>query len=408
MPSIPSRLLQVRPTTAASLFYFCFFAAQAAFGPFLSVYYSRTGLSGSEIGLLAAIGPLMSLLVAPSIGALADKSGRRLLLLVLSMVGAAFTFLLLALPTSFLWFVPIVALLYVVGSPTISIADGLIARMAARRGVAYGRMRLWGSLSWAIVAAGVGAIWQQIGYSLMFPLATLLLLTAIPFARRLEDDRSIESQAKPSMLVVIGDRRLRVVLLSTFVLGLAMTMTSTFSGIYLNKVGGGLLVGVFSGLVALTELPIMHWGEAIVRRLGGPLTLVLSYLLFSSSYLGMALIGSPVLLLGAALLQGLGFGLFLPITVRLVSDWSPPEWSSTSQGLMNAGLWGLAPLISGPLGGLIYDSSGPAAVFLSCVGATLLAGLIVVAAQAAGLFKRRADAVEPLPHVQVSEVGGVE
>lgn len=391
MPSETAFRVHIPPVRAASLFYFVFFAAQAAYGPFLAVYYTKTGLSGSEIGLLAAVGPLVSLLVGPTISAIADRRSQRVGLLVISLIATALLLLVLPIPRSFFWFLPVVALMSVAASPVISIADGLVARMAARRGTAYGRMRLWGSLSWAIVAAGVGVLWDEIGYFLMFPLATILLLSSIPFARRLEEDKSAAGQPKLPMRVVISDIRLRVVLAATFFLGLAFSVTSTFTGIYMSDVGGGWLVGLFSGVVALSELPIMHWSEGIMRRLGGPFTLILSYLLLGSSYLGMAFIGTPILLLSVAVLQGFGFGLFLPVTVRLVSDWGPPEWSATSQGLMNAGLWGLAPLIAGPIGGVIYDSYGPAAVFLTCVGAALLAGLVVLIAQYAGLFRKHED-----------------
>src|SRR5215218_3716814 len=130
--------IYIPPVRAASLFYFAFFAAQAAYGPFLAVYYTEIGLTGSEIGLLAAIGPLVSLLIGPSISAIADRRSQRVGLLVMSLVGTALLLLLLPIPKSFVWFLPVLALLNVVGSPAVSIADSLVARMAARRGVAYG------------------------------------------------------------------------------------------------------------------------------------------------------------------------------------------------------------------------------------------------------------------------------
>ena len=340
--------------------------------------------------MLAAVGPLISLLVAPGISALADRRGWRVRLLILCLAATALTLLLMPLPDSFAGLLVVVALLSVVATPILSISDGLVARMAARRGLAYGKMRLWGSLSWAIASVIGGALWQEVGFFLMFPVASLLLLAAIPFARLLEEDRIVESHVRPRLKVVIADVRLRVVLVATFVLGLAMAVTTTFAAIYLDELAGGqFLVGLFFAVLAVTELPIMHWSDAILKRLGGPLTLVLAYLLFGSSYLGLAWATSPVLVLGVAVLHGIGFGLFLPTTVRLVADWGPPEWSSTSQGIMNAGMWGLAPLLAGPLGGIVYDSLGPQAVFLMSAGATVVAILIVIVAQFAGLFKKR-------------------
>jgi MFS transporter, PPP family, 3-phenylpropionic acid transporter len=400
--------LRLGPATPGALFYFSFFGASATYAPFLSVFFAHRGLSGSEIGLLAAIGPLMTILVAPWLSALADRHNRRVVLLCVALAGTALSLLAVPLSTSFTGLLFVVAVLAVVGSPAVPVADGLIARMAARRGLAYGKMRLWGSLSWAVLAAISGALWQQWGFFWMFPFASLLFLLTIPLARLLEEDRPAESQPRPRLRVVMGDIRLRTVLVATFTLGLAMAVGATFVPVHIDRLGGGrLLVGLFAGITAISELPMMHRSEAIMRRLGGPWTLMLAYALFAGSYLGLVWINSPVLLLGLAVVQGLGFGLFMPITVRMVADWSPDEWSATSQGVLSAGLWGLAPLISGPLAGALYDAAGPGAVFLACAGAAVLAGLVLVMAQLAGVFKESTGAGDQRPVARDRRLPGV-
>jgi PPP family 3-phenylpropionic acid transporter len=323
---------------------------------------------------------------------MADRRAWRVRVLILSLVGTALALLALPLPPSFGWLLPIVALLAIVSSVSIPIADSLVARMAARKGLSYGKMRFWGSVSWAVIAVVCGTLWQQTGFFLMFPVASLLFLTSIFSARQLEEERPSESQSRPPLRLVVGDNRLRVVLLATFGLGVSMSAVFTFSGIYLDSIGGQSLVGLFAGVMAASELPVMHWSERITRRLGGPQTLVLAYVFFGTGYLGLALFQWPPLLLGMAMLQGLGFGLFMPTTVRLFADWAPAEWSSTSQGILSAGLWGLAPMIASPLAGLVYDSAGPAAVFLTSVGVIVLATLVLVLAQLAGIFDLKREA----------------
>ncbi|MDQ3704124.1 MAG: MFS transporter [Chloroflexota bacterium] len=381
--------LHLGPAVAGALFYFSFYGAAAAYVPFISVFYAERGLSGSEIGVLAAIGPLMALLAGPGLSALADRRGWRVRYLVLSLLGTALALLAVPLPGSFAWLLPIVALLAIVSSASIPVADSMVARTAARRGLSFGKMRLWGSVSWAVVAVVCGTLWQETGFFLMFPIASLLFLATIFSATQLEEDRPGEAHARPPIKVVIADNRLRVVLLATFALGIAMSSVFTFSGIYLDSLGGQSLVGLFAGVMAASELPVMQWSERITRRLGGPQTLVLAYSLFGTGYLGLAFIQWPPLLLGVALLQGLGFGLFLPTTVRLFAEWAPAEWSSTSQGILSAGMWGLAPLIASPLAGLIYDSAGAAAVFLTSAAVIVLAVLVLVLAQLAGVFGAR-------------------
>ncbi len=388
----PRLQLHRKPSAAGALFYFSFFGAAAAYSPFLSVFFSDRGLSGSEIGVLSAIGPLMALLAGPGLAALADRRGWRVRFLILSLVGTAVCLLALPLPASFAWFLPVVVLLAAVGSASIPVADSLIARTAARRGLAFGKMRLWGSLSWALVAVVCGTLWQQTGFFLMFPVASLLFLATVFSASRLEEERYSESRARPPLRRVVSDNRLRVVLVATLGVGIAMSAVYTFLGIYLDSIGGQSLVGLYAGVTAISELPVMHWSERITRRLGSQRTVVLACACFGVSYLGLAFIQWPPLLMIVGVLQGQGFGLFLPTAVRIFAEWSPAEWSSTSQGILSAGVWGLAPLIASPLSGLIYDSAGAAAVFLTSAGVIALAALVLVLAQLVGVFGFRREA----------------
>lgn len=383
---------RLSPAARGGLFYFGYYGAAATYMPFLSVFFARRGLSGQEIGVLAAVGPLMALLAAPALSALADRRGWRLQMLSAAMAGSALSLLALLVPDSFWGLLVVVALLAIAASPIAPIADGLMARMAARRGLSYGQMRLWGSLSYALVAAAGGALWQEAGFRVVLPVAAALFLALMLVAPLLDDERPVTTEAPSSLRVVTRDSRLRIVLVATFLLGLGMGMALTFGGIYMDRLSGGqFLVGLFAGLTAFCELPTMHWSENLIRRLSAPWTLVLAYVLQGSGYIGFLYIRQPELLLGVAVLQGLGFGLFLPTTVRLVDTLAPAEWATTFQGLLSAGVWGLAPLVAGLLGGSLFDAGGAPAVFVACVVVTVAAALLLVGAQLAGIFRRAGE-----------------
>jgi PPP family 3-phenylpropionic acid transporter len=371
-----------------ALYYFSYFAAAGTFMPFLAVFYAHRGLSGSEIGVLLGIGPLVALLVTPAVAALADRRSRRVRTLSLALAGTALCLLALPLPGSFATLLPVVVVLALVSGPVNPLGDSVIAAMAAHNRLAFGKLRFWGSLSWALVATLGGALYQEAGFSLMFPLAALFFLATSLIAGLLPEERPSEAQAQRPLRMVLRDRRLSVLMIATFALGLSTSMAMTFAGVYLDRLSGQFLVGLFAGAAAAAELPMMHWSEGIMRRLGGPGALVLAYALFGSAYLGVALLTAPLLLLGMALIRGFGLGLFTPTNVRIVAGWAPPGLSATYQGLMSASLWGLAPLVAAPLGGVIYDALGPTALFLTCVAAAALAALIVVLAHLGGVFKR--------------------
>jgi MFS family permease len=73
--------------------------------------------------------------------------------------------------------------------------------------------------------------------------------------------------------------------------------------------------------------------------------------------------------------------------VRLITSRAPAEWASTAQSLMTVGMFGLAPLIAGPLGGAIHDHISPAAIFGLGALALMLAAIVLGIGTARGKFR---------------------
>jgi PPP family 3-phenylpropionic acid transporter len=356
--------------------------------PFINLRFSQLGLGGGQIGLISALMPLLTLTFAPALAALADRRGARVRFLALALVVFALALLLLTLARGFVLIVPLMLLLAVGRSPVGPLGDSLVARMAARHRLDFGGMRLWGSLGFALVAIAAGTIWGRYGYGLMFPIAALALLPVVLAALLLEEGPVIERGARRPLREVGRDRGLIVILIATFLMGGSMGMDGAFQSIYVSHLGGGgFLVGLLFGVSAFSELPTMRYATTIARRLGAPATLLLSYAMFELNYVGFALARDPRVLIPLTIVKGCGFGLYFASTVRLVDERTPPEWASTVQAIMNAGAGGLAPLAASLLGGVIYDSLGPASIYVTCALAVLLAILVLAGAAARGVFR---------------------
>jgi MFS family permease len=152
---------------------------------------------------------------------------------------------------------------------------------------------------------------------------------------------------------------------------------------------------VYAAVAAAVEVPVMLVHLAIMDRLGGPRTLLLSYGLAAVSYASAFLITEPALLPLASVLQGLSYATFVPTTVRLVNSWAPEGRGATYQGLMNIGIQGLAPLAASVLGGLVFDAFGVRSVMLASSGAALVALVLMLGAQLARRdFARRVPSAE--------------
>jgi MFS family permease len=380
------------PISRGALYYLGFWGGVGVFMPFINVYFADLGLNGRQIGLLTALSPLMALVYAPPLSALADRRGWRVRLLRRLIVGFVITFFLIGFARTFVSLALLMALLALFFSPIIPIADGLVARMSVRHRLNYGSMRLWGSFGFAAMAISCGALWQQVGFKPMFLLTSLVFLPLIWLAGLLEegplaDEPMMDREARPPLLALARDRGLVTILGASFLVGLSIGVTVAFEGLYMDYLGGSKwLLGLLPGLAALTEISTMYYGDLVAQRLRKTKTLLLAYGLLGCAFLGYALATTPGILLLFAVLKGLGFGLFFVTTVRLVAERAPDCWSSTAQAALTAAMFGLAPLIAGPLGGMVLDVLGPAAVFLGGSAAVGLAALLILFATATGVF----------------------
>jgi len=322
-----------------------------------------------------------------------------LIMSFLLLASSIVTTLLIPLAQPFAILLAVVGGNGLLGSTVGSISDGTIAQMAIRRRINYGRMRLWGSAGWVAMSLLGGVLWPLFGLWLMFPLASLLFLATMFAARLLGEEGSSAKVERRPLRLTSGAGLFWAVLICSIFMSLGLVMARTFSAIYIDRLSGQTLVGVYAAIAAAIEIPAMLWAGHVVRRVGGPFTLALSCLLTGGAFVALAIIPRPELLLLAALLEGTGYGLFITATVRLVAEWAPDGQVATYQGFLNAGSSGLAPLGAGLLGGAVFDTAGPQTVFLVSAGAAAVAVVVLLVAQTLGLFTDSAERAETTPSV---------
>jgi len=353
----------LKPARIGSLYYLISFLCSGSYGPFIYVYFSELGLSGEQIGWLASLSPLMMLLALP-IASLADRKHWRVRILQSALAGLGITLLILRIPKTFGWIAGLMLFVAIFSSPLMSISDSLIARMAQRHKLNYGSMRLWGSIGFATSALIFGALWQVLGFKPMFIVGSLFLLPLIWLAGKLEEGPQPALKDRKPVLELFRDTGLVLLLLATFLAGISNSLSMTFGGIYARWLGGGnFLVGAMIAFAGYSEILTMFYGEHIARHLRGSNTVILAYGLMAIAYLGYILLANPQALPFLSILKGLGYGLWFPITVRMVTERTPEAWASTAQSLLAICMFGLAPIVAGPLGGWIHDAISPAAVF---------------------------------------------
>lgn len=387
---------RLKPALTGAAFFATHWGAVAVFAPFINIYFAEVGLTGVQIGLLSALWPLATLIVAPFLSAVADRFGRRVSILQISSLLMALSFLPLVLGgnTSFYFFLAVMTVQAIARSPIVPLSETIITRMARRHDLNYGNLRLWGSLMFASLAIGGGWLWESWGYALMFLCAAVVLLPSVWLAGQLEEGEFTIRYERQSLHSLVSVRGMKPIMLVTFLAGIALGFSFNFDGIYMASLGGNeIYIGLVFGLAAVFELPSMQVSQIFIRWFSAANTVLLSLVILTLAMVGYALSGSPEVLLMFAALRGFGFGFFLISTVRLVDDLAPPEWSSTAQSLRNAGAFGLSALLAAPLAGWLLDGFGASMIYVGAALFMVVALVVMLGAMRLGVFVQASTAV---------------
>ena len=150
--------------------------------PFWPVYLSSRGLDAAQIGLLLSTALWLKVLVNPLVAQWADRRGlRRRPMMALCLIALA-GYGSVALAGGF----PAILAAGVVGmvamAAVLPLGENLVLTMVYRHGLDYGRLRLWGSVSFILVSLVVGPLLG--GRGAMVILAAMLALVTIALVRK--------------------------------------------------------------------------------------------------------------------------------------------------------------------------------------------------------------------------------
>jgi PPP family 3-phenylpropionic acid transporter len=368
-----------RLTRKFASFYFLLFLPVGMQAPYLFLFFKRQGLSDSQLGTLAAVTPLINLLTPPVWGALADALGDRRRTLAFLLLGAAVTFpwLRLLIVFSAFAFTPM------------AIADAIALENVEREGGEYGRLRLWGSIGFAVPLLVFGAVLERGAgetaaslYPIFFGYAVFRLLSAgwvgfLPSsrgkARGWLDLRAARAFVHPRFLALVACATLATAAMSAYYL---------YFTIYLDEIGiADNLKGYFWVIAVAAETGMMLVIARVIRRIGLKWTFVLGIAGCAARLTAFSYPLPPVAIGVVQMLHALTFTAFTVSAITAVSRMTPPELRASGQSLWAALTHGLGSATGAKLAGLAaakYGLTGMFRMFAGGAVAVLVAAAILV------------------------------
>lgn len=353
-------------------FYGALFVVYGMHVPYMPAWLDWRGLSASEISVVLAAPFFLRLFVTPVVALAADRTGaHRGLVIALSWLSLAVC-LALSQFGSF-WPILILAVLLIVLNSTIMPLTETIAAFAVRNaGVDYGRMRLWGSLTFVAASfAGGVAIARFGGGAGVWLVAFGCFLTAIA-AHALPRAGADPKHAAPTTSeplwrapepgVLLRQPAFRAFLLAG---GFVMAAHAAFLGfgtlIWQAQGLSGAWIGALWAIGVFVEVAVFAMSGSLVRRFG-PVRLIIaaaaaSVLRWAAMALQPPL--APLILLQA--LHGITYGAAHIGAIHFIHAAVPRHAAGTGQALYATVAAGLAMGAATLIAGWFYQPDGAAA-----------------------------------------------
>ncbi len=361
-----------------SLFYAAIFAAMGVMLPFIPVWMASRGLDEVDLGIVFALGLWVRVFSGPAIGRLADRMGTRQRVLAVTTLMSTISFAAL-LPAYGFWpLLIIVAVGNLFYAPIIALGDALTIQHAQRRGLDYGRIRLWGSLTFIAAATGTGAVltgrpvdmilWLIVGFMAVTFVCTLWMPDVEPDPARSRSTASVWSLLRhPVFLLLMATGAL--------VQG-SHNLLYLFGTLHWQAVGHSeVVIGLLWATGVLAEVVLFSFGNRVIGWLGPARVLLLAGLAGVVRWTVTGATDALPALFAVQLLHAATFGCAHLGAVHFIGKAIPQEYAATAQSLYASvaigGFSGVMALSSG----LLYADFGADAFYVMAVLAAASAAM---------------------------------
>ena len=359
-------------------FYFLYFAALSSAMPFFVLFYQGLGFSGTQIGLLTGIPPLVTLFASPFWTNLADARHWHKLVMGLGILVTVLIVFLLPTFTGFAIVFGMIILFNIFISPVSSLADSGTMTMLGDERAKYGRVRLGGTIGWGLFAPIAGAVVENYGLRVGFWTFSAIMLINFFVSQKFVHASHEDGPTKTGGLrVFLTNRRWISFFFISFLGGVGSFSAAAYLFPYMAELGADeSTMGLALTISTVSELPTFFLAHKLVKRFGSYGLLTLTLVMFGARSLLYAAVSTPAMVLLVQVFGGSIFPAMWTAGVSYADENAPPGLKASAQGLFGAMAFGVGSAFSGFVSGLLLERMGGRGMYL-VLGIIILIGLVV-------------------------------
>lgn len=360
-----------------AFFYGAIFVVLGVSLPYFPLWLKWQGLTAVEIGLVTSVPLFVRIVATPLIGLAADRAQSVRQIVIIAALCALFAALALMVSSGFFMVLVFFSVFQIASLAMMPLAEVAAMQGVRDKGLDYGRMRLWGSITFIAANVGGGFLIAEAGNVAILPILIAGSFLALVAGWCLPDGQGKTGDRRRlnwhDMRAALGHRGLLLIMIAGGTIQAAHAVYYAFSAIHWQSQGiDGRWFGILWGVGVVAEVVLFAYAGRLLARTGAIVMIAIGAIGSIVRWGAMALDPSFAGLLVLQLLHGLTFGATHLGTIHAIQERVDASQAASAQALhsaLSAGvLMGLATMLAGSLYGSIQGASYLAMMVLSVVG----------------------------------------
>ena len=365
-------------------FYFFYYSIVGTFMPYWSLYLQDQGFSFEQIGILSSIA-IITRFFAPFIwGWVADKSGKRMLLVrIATWMEAIIWLLIFIIPNNFQSIAMLMLIFSFFQNAILAQFEGVtLFWLGERRAELYGKVRKWGSIGFIVGVFSIGVLLEIVDISMLPIMLLCIAFTAFLWSFTVKEPKDAPPPQKQleALLPVLKRPVVTAFFCIEFIMLFAQAPFYSFYSNYLKANGFSTTsIGFLWSVGVVAEIIMFAYATFFLKKFSWRVLVSICLLMTGLRFI---IAGSFPNSFSAQFLSqtihAFSFGLFHMIAMRIIFQNFTAGQQGRGQALYST-MWGLGVASGSLLAGHYWQSLGGEMIFI-LAGCSVIFGLLLVKA----------------------------
>lgn len=363
-------------------FYFWYYSIVGTFLPYWSLYLQDQGFNYKEIGLLSSIA-ILTRIFAPFIwGFIADKTGKRMLLVrIATWMEATIWFLIFIIPNNMQSIALLMFIFSFFQNAILAQFEGVtLFWLGDKHTEYYGKIRKWGSIGFIVGVFSIGAILDVVDIHYLPMMLLCIAFTAFIWSFSIKEPHTAPNSQKilEPLLPILKRPVVTAFFCIEFIMLFAQAPFYSFYSNYLKTAGFNTTeIGFLWSVGVIAEIIMFNYANFFLIRFSWRNLVTMCLIMTCIRFLLVGFFPEHFFMqFLSQTLHAFSFGLFHIIAMRIILQNFTAKQQGRGQALYST-MWGLGVASGSILAGQYWELLSGATIFIFA-GLSALFGLLLV------------------------------